>query len=73
VAHGPARRQYEESWPVETSVAFANAVLAAPMGLRPILSELCRDDLKAEPIPISPAAATDAVKRRVAQFTGQRG
>jgi N-methylhydantoinase B len=34
VRHGPARQQYEKSWPVERSVALANRVLAAPPGLR---------------------------------------
>jgi N-methylhydantoinase B len=68
VTHGPERRRYEETWPVATSVAFANALLETPIGLRPILSELCRGDLKTAPAPIAPSAAVAAVKQRAAQF-----
>jgi N-methylhydantoinase B len=68
VAHGPERRRYEESWPVATSVAFANALLEMPIGLRPILAELCRGDLGNEPAPIAPEIAVNAVRRRAAEF-----
>jgi len=68
VAHGPERQRYEASWPVATSVAFANALLEAPRGLRPILAELCRDDLAQAQRPVAAAEAAAAVKRRVAEF-----
>jgi N-methylhydantoinase B len=68
VAHGPERRRYEEGWPVATSVAFANALLETPIGLRPILAELCRGDLEGAASPIAPEMAIDAVKRRAAEF-----
>ncbi|MFI5013008.1 MAG: hydantoinase B/oxoprolinase family protein [Hyphomicrobiales bacterium] len=68
VAHGAERRRYEDIWPVATSVAFANALLETPIGLRPILGELSRDDLKTAAAPIEPAAAIAAVRKRASQF-----
>jgi N-methylhydantoinase B len=70
VAHGPERRRYEESWPVATSVAFANELLQMPIGLRPILGELCRADLEGVASPIAPEIAINAVRRRAAEFGG---
>ncbi len=34
VSHGPSRISFEQTWPMETSIALANAVLTLPKGLR---------------------------------------
>jgi hypothetical protein len=44
VKHGPAREEYEATWPVERSVALANRVLAAPAGLRRALLTRARTE-----------------------------
>lgn len=46
--HGFARQDYEKVWPTETSVAFANAVLEAPPGLRTAVQRAARPSDKAE-------------------------
>jgi N-methylhydantoinase B len=42
VTHGPARLAYEETWPVERSVALSTEVLAAPPGMRRMLMKRAR-------------------------------
>jgi N-methylhydantoinase B len=67
-SHGEARRRYEETWPIATSVAFAKALFATPVGLRPILAELSRADLGRTPGMIVPSSAIAAVEKRARQF-----
>lgn len=65
VTHGPARREYEAVWPTEASVAFANAVLKAPRGLRIAVQQEARAALAAKPTPLNPAVVGDAVAASV--------
>jgi N-methylhydantoinase B len=68
VAHGPARRLYEATWPTEASAALANAVLETPPGLRRAVQREAREVLGAGPVPVAPAtvhAVVAAAARRL--------
>ncbi|MBS7701101.1 MULTISPECIES: hydantoinase B/oxoprolinase family protein [unclassified Chelatococcus] len=63
VQHGPSRRAFEAEWPVDASVALANAALATPPGLRRFIMGKSRAALEDAPKPITPAIVMEAVKR----------
>ena len=73
VAHGPARQAYEEIWPVESSVAFANEVLDAALGLRAIILAQSRQDLESSGRRITPADVRAAVRGLSEQFNREQG
>ncbi|MCK1524996.1 hydantoinase B/oxoprolinase family protein [Bradyrhizobium sp. 17] len=61
VTHGHGRGEYEEVWPTEASVAFANAVLRAPAGLRTAVQCDARAALAARRAPLSASVVSDTV------------
>ncbi|XIA67513.1 hydantoinase B/oxoprolinase family protein [Bradyrhizobium sp. TZ2] len=72
VTHGPARREYEAVWPTEASVAFANAVLEAPRGLRTAVQQEARAALAAKPSPLNAVIVSDAVAASVRRMQAPR-
>ncbi|BCH34959.1 methylhydantoinase [Mesorhizobium sp. L-8-10] len=67
-AYGHARSEYEAGWPAEASVAFANAVLQAPPGLRNVVQREARAKLAETPKPLKAATVTKAVDALVRQL-----
>jgi N-methylhydantoinase B len=61
VAHGHAPREHEAAWPVEASVAFANAVLEAMPELRTPVQREARLALAAMRAPLDPETVRTAV------------
>jgi N-methylhydantoinase B len=72
VAHGPARREYEATWPVEASVAFANAVLEAMPGLRTAVQGEARLALATMRAPLDPETVRTAVHAVTERLEGGR-
>ncbi|MBL8702730.1 MAG: hydantoinase B/oxoprolinase family protein [Alphaproteobacteria bacterium] len=60
-AFGPEREAHERRWPNAASAALADAVLAAPAGLRPYLLATAKQRLNAGTATIDPAAVRHAV------------
>lgn len=70
VTHGQGRLDYEAKWPVESSVAFANAILGSPPGLRAPLEREARDALRATQLPISAVLVNDTVTSLIRRMRG---
>lgn len=73
VTYGSARREYEAVWPTEASIAFANAVLETPRGLRTAVQQEARAAVAAKPKPLDIATVRDTVAalvRRMQLGTG---
>jgi N-methylhydantoinase B len=63
VVHGAERRRYEEVWPVEASVAFANALLSTPQGIRRTVAQGAAVALKQVRGQLSATHVREAVSR----------
>lgn len=61
VTQGKLRLAYEARWPTETSVAFANAILQVPPGLRTAVQREVRAALASGTGAIDPSMVKDAV------------
>ena len=61
VAHGPERQRYEATWPVETSVRFAELLLTMPPGIRRTVARSARAALVSDTGPISPSLIRETV------------
>ncbi|MHB0773011.1 hydantoinase B/oxoprolinase family protein [Bradyrhizobium sp. 1.29L] len=73
IMHGKARIEYEALWPTEASVAFANAILEAPRGLRAAVQREARATLTAMRVPLNSAIASDTVASVVRQMQAPNG
>ena len=65
-AFGPEREAHEARWSNAASAALANAVLAAPAGLRPYLLTTTKQRLAAQPATITAIAVEQAVRALLA-------
>ncbi len=68
VAHGPARRSYEAIWPVESSIALANAVLETAPGFRRSILVRTRETLAGAEQAVTPAEITATVRDFASTF-----
>lgn len=71
--HGNARRKHEAEWPVEASIAFANAVLDAPAGLRTEVQREARAALAETSRPVSALTVTNTVVALIKKMHGHAG
>lgn len=65
INHGKLRLDYEARWPTETNVAFSDAILQAPPGLRTAIQREVRTALSKSPCKIDPAMVREMVAASV--------